>query len=70
VRWLDKYREWINRRACHVCNLPGDRRKMHSILHGMGPESDCWIEYIHDHCLDRNRKLGLLTEHYLGIGGR
>jgi hypothetical protein len=35
---------------CSSCKNEVKKRKVHVVLHGMGPESDCWEEYFCKEC--------------------
>lgn len=49
---------------CGTCGTKAPYSKMHHILHGMGPESDCWTENICNDC-SKTRKVGFLTQHVI-----
>lgn len=38
------------KKQCSKCKTYFPIREMHIIVHGMGPESDCWNEYFCQEC--------------------
>lgn len=49
---------------CDTCKRDTLKTDLHEVLHGMGPESDCYVTYHCSKCLETER--GFLMKHYLG----